>query len=83
MAHNPREAAVMCWFPTGNMRPIPLSLKYKDNDWIIISIKDLHIIESHIIIQGIKYICKAEINESVIQFVLTFYKDDYKWMISC
>ena len=81
MALRSREAAVMCWFPTGDKWPIPVSIKFLDDDDIIISVREIDIISANVIMQGREYKCKAEIGGVLRQFALTFFAESCKWYL--
>lgn len=80
MAHKPREAAVMCWFPTEG-DPLPISMKFKDDEDEIISVKNIRIKTTNDILQGKEYRCEAIISGIMYGFSLTFYTRDCRWLL--
>lgn len=82
MAQRVREAAVMCWFPTNNKQPIPVSAKFMDDNNELISIKDIRILETTSIMQGKEFKCEAEVNNRMIRFTLTFFSGICRWTLS-
>lgn len=82
MAQRVREAAVMCWFPTNNKQPIPVSAKFMGDNNEIITVKDIKILETISIMQGKEFKCEAAIDDRMIRFSLTFFSDICRWMLT-
>ena len=82
MAQKSREVAVMCWFPTGKAEPFPVSMKFRDDEGEIVSIKDIHLKKIETVFQGKEYHCESLIGDRKCSFKLIFFKDDYRWMIT-
>ena len=82
MAHRRREVAVLCWFPTGDKNPIPISFKLLDDCGEIQHIKDLHIKHTNTIMQGKEFICNASVNGKNLDFTLTFFSESCRWFIN-
>ena len=80
MASRTSNVAVMCWFPTKG-EPIPVSLKYQDQDGEIHSLKDINVKTVNTISQGKRFICEAAINNKNVNFELLFFADDCRWMM--
>ena len=81
MALRSREAAVMCWFPTGDKQPIPVSMKFKDDDDEIVSVKEIQIKSTTTIMQGKEYNCESVISGVLRRFSLTFFAESCKWYL--
>ena len=82
MSHRVREVAVMCWFPTSDKEPMPLSIKFIDDDHELISIKDIKILSTETIMQGKEFKCEAIVHDKLIRFTLTFFSGICRWMLS-
>ena len=81
MANKSLPVAVMCWFPTKG-EPIPVSLKYQDDNCEIHQIKNLSITAAKNVMQGKMFVCEAEVDNRITRFSLDFFSDDCRWMIS-
>ena len=81
MASRTFRVAVMCWFPT-NSEPIPMSLKYQDQNGEIHTLKDIRIKNTNTISQGKRFVCQSAINDTIVNFELMFFADDCHWIMT-
>ena len=81
MAQKSREVAVMCWFPSGS-KPFPVSIKFRDDNGEIMSVKDIYIKDTIDVFQGKEFKCEAIIGGIKTDFSLMFFSADCRWLLT-
>ena len=80
MVQRTRDVAVMCWFPT-KQDPIPVSIKFMDDNGEICHIKDIRVITTEHISQGKRFSCETFIGEIKHKFTLEFFAEKCRWFL--
>ena len=81
MAQKTRDVAVMCWFPSSG-NPFPVSIKFRDDNGEIMSVKDIYIKDTIDIFQGKEFKCEAIISGIKTMFSLIFFSADCRWTLT-
>lgn len=78
---NTQQVACMCWFPVGQ-KPYPYLLKVKDHEGDIHTIRDIDILDTREVFQGLEFTCEAAIMDRKQRFSLMYFKDGHRWLMT-
>ncbi|MBQ3031669.1 MAG: hypothetical protein IJD29_04145, partial [Anaerotignum sp.] len=66
-----QQVACMCWFPT-KQSPFPYMVQFKDEEGDIHTIREIDIVKTEKVFQGIEYTCQAVFGDRKRIFKLMF-----------